>query len=331
MSLLLILANIYSSLAQSLALSNVTNSPAWLEKPGREWPLYNMVVDVSSINNAHVWEKARAAIEKVSAAPMAVRRAEYQSLFVGAGRPSIWLYESQHLNGRLPGPATFQVKKLYLKAGLESRNAELPDHAALELEFLAYLSEQASNSNRAANDWYAVQKLFIKNHAGLWLPTVGQQMIGSVYPAWAAIGNVLIASLSKAEANSRVRKKTKVAVYPGIAQEDKCTLCGFCVQACPEQALKIHENEQATELWLIAKNCTHCRKCEVVCGPKALAFRESKISATILLRQSERANCSACNAPTVSQVEINAVAAMLGEHPAWLDTCLNCRSQAVAS
>jgi TorA maturation chaperone TorD len=286
-----------------------------------------MALELAAGLNSSAWDKAAAELEKVAAAPLGARRAEYQSLFVGPGRPSIWLYESQHLDGRLPGPATFQLKKLYEQGGLESSSAELPDHAALELEFLAYLTEQANYEHSSAKDWHAVRNLFIKNHAGRWLPIVGQQMVRSPYPAWAAIGYVLIASLSKETPKPAHKTPGGDQLFPEIMLAEDCTLCGFCVQVCPVQALKIHEDENTTELWLIPKTCTHCHKCEKVCDSKALNLSAKKLSAATLLRQSQRAICSACSTPTVSQAELKTVAAMLGEHPAWLDYCLDCRSQ----
>ncbi len=327
MSTLITLANIYRSLAHALALSNSSNFPVWLVKPGREWPLYDMALDLAAGLNSSAWHTAAAALEKVAAAPWGARRAQYQSLFVGPGRPRIWLYESQHLDGRLPGPATFQLKKLYTQGGLESSSAELPDHAALELEFLAYLTEQAHRAHNSAKDWHAVRVLFIKNHAGRWLPIVGQQMVRSPYPAWTAIGYALIASLIKETPKPRHKTPGVSELFPEIILEEDCTLCGFCVQVCPVQALKIQEDDLTTELWLIPKNCTHCRKCEKVCHSNALNLTAKKLSSTTLLRQSERAICSACSTPTVSQAELKTVEAMLGEHPAWLDTCLDCRSQ----
>jgi len=327
MSSLTTLANIYSSLAHSLALSNSTNFPAWLVKPGREWPLYGMALELADGLNSSAWNKTAAELEKVAAASLEARHTEYQSLFVGPGCPPIWLYESQHLNGRLPGPATFQVKKLYTKAGLESSSAELPDHAALELDFLAYLTEQASHADSSAQDWLAARTLFIKNHAGRWLPTVGQQMIRSPYPTWAAIGQLLITSLIKETPKPPHKIQSGGEVFPEIARAEDCTLCGFCVQVCPVQALIIHEDEQTTALWLIPKNCTHCRKCEKVCDSNALTFSANEITSETLLRQSERAICPVCKTRTVSQAELKTVATLLGEHPAWLDYCLDCRSQ----
>ena len=90
------LANIYRSLAHALALSNSTSFPVWLVKPGREWPLYGMALELAAGLKSSAWDKAVAELEKVAAAPLGARHAEYQSLFVGPGRPSIWLYESQH-------------------------------------------------------------------------------------------------------------------------------------------------------------------------------------------------------------------------------------------
>ncbi|MBT3390414.1 MAG: 4Fe-4S dicluster domain-containing protein [Chloroflexi bacterium] len=227
------------------------------------------------------------------------------------------------MSGRIIGPTTFQVKKLYEKAGVMLNSAELPDHAALEISFLAYLAEQESLSGADAEDWRAVREAFVEKHAGRWLPTIGGQLLRSPYPAWAAVGYILDACFAEEKPIPKICPVQTGS--PMIIRAEDCTLCGFCVQTCPEKALKIHEDEHTTALWLLAEHCTQCRKCGQVCDQKALSYEIRKLPAAALLRQSHRATCPACSAQTVSQAEINAIATRLGEHPRWLDYCLDCR------
>ncbi len=166
----------------------------------------------------------------------------------GQGRPPIWLYESYHLDGRIPGGATFTVKSIYAQAGLETDSAELPDHAALELAFLAFLCQQEMWDEHSQQEWREARRLFIKNHAGKWLPSVGHGLIQSPYPAWQAIDH-LIVSLQATKRKSRPER----AELPQIADAPACNLCGFCVQICPSRALHIHENQDAYSL--VATTC----------------------------------------------------------------------------
>lgn len=317
------LSPIYAGLAQALAPPSYDPPPAWFCAPGRDWPIFEPAVQIAARQANPHWRQAIEALAAVKTSSRAARRAEYKALFIGQGRPPIWLYEARHVNGRIPGPATFTVQNIYKQAGLESEGAELPDHAALELSFLAFLSRQEIES--ADTERLAVRRLFIKNHAGLWLPDVGRALMHSAYPAWQALGQLLVASLSPNTRPPRSSEASEVA-HPVILEPSDCTLCGFCVQSCPTRALSIHEDDSATALWLAAKRCISCEQCARVCLSKALAMEgASNTSTPVLLRQSERAICPACKTHTVSQAELEAIVTQLGEHPRWLDYCLDCR------
>ncbi|MBL7164555.1 MAG: molecular chaperone TorD family protein [Anaerolineales bacterium] len=307
------LAEIYAGLAEALA-----RPPAgWLSAPGRGWPLYAPVVQLAAQSQDERWKQAVLQMAAVGAGSAESRQRELrESITPGA------LYECQHVNGRFPGPATFAVKNLYARTGLVVEGAEMPDHATAELAFLAYLCEQEARGDADGDDWRAAQRLFIRNHAGKWLPEVGRALLRSASPAWAALGQVLVASLDV----KRLRKSLQTSeVFPYIAEAARCNLCGFCVQVCLTQALRMREDEQHTELWLLPKKCVGCHKCEQACDPGALTLTGEVQAEPRALRRSERAHCPHCGALTVSQAELEAVAARLGEHPAWLDTCLPCR------
>ena len=319
------LFTIYTGLAQALAPPTY-GLPDWLCVSGRTWPIFQPAVEMAAQQFNPTWRQAveaLAALKKKSS--QAARRSEYEALFVGRGRPPIWLYESRHVNGRIPGPATFSVQALYKQAGLESESAELPDHAALELSFLVFLCQQEIKS--ADPEWRAVRRLFIKKHASLWLPNVGRALIHSEYPAWQALGYLLVASLSSSkQLKAQKPEKASAFLLPSIMQPNECTLCGFCVQICPTRALNIVEEESNTTLLLSTKHCIACDHCVRVCIPKALTLESAENTPSpIILRQSERAICPACDTHTVSQAEIDAILTQLGEHPRWLDYCLNCR------
>ena len=147
-------ADMYTALAEAMA-----EPPQWMCLPGREWPLFDLAVQLLP-NSAALPVMALIQEELLTA-----RMARYTNLSSGqAGQPHFWLYESAFLTGRILGQSTFDVAKCYSQAGLEVDGSELPDGAAPELAFLAFL---------ACSDPGA-EKDFLKNHAARWLPALGQ-------------------------------------------------------------------------------------------------------------------------------------------------------------
>ncbi|MBI5051657.1 MAG: molecular chaperone TorD family protein, partial [Chloroflexi bacterium] len=274
--------------------------------------------------------------------------ARYNSLFVGTGRPRFWLYESAYLN-RLFGPETFAVAKIYRAAGLETVGAELPDHISNELAFLEHLARSAETRflgesgflpfGIGQDEILSEEKKFIEDHAGRWLPNLGRALAGSGDEVYAPIGQLLAHWMEEIARQCGIQKaecgRTPIVHHssfhipklPNIAQSDRCTLCGFCVQVCPTRALLIRETQNETALVLKEAACIRCGKCERICESQALtmspAFNSS--SGVIPLRQSSRVECRGCGEPMVSQAEFDFVTAQIG-HPTWLDYCLECRS-----
>jgi nitrate reductase assembly molybdenum cofactor insertion protein NarJ len=161
-------ADLYRALAETLTPDG---PPVWLARAGREWPLCEIAACLGPTS-----EGARRAVEalaEVRAESLEARRTRYSVLFGGAGRPRFWLYESAALTGRILGPATFAVEKLYRATGLERVGAELPDHASLELAFLAHLAAVGQDAVLPA------ERQFIERHAGRWLPSLGRALARS--------------------------------------------------------------------------------------------------------------------------------------------------------
>ncbi|PJB67581.1 MAG: hypothetical protein CO094_03610 [Anaerolineae bacterium CG_4_9_14_3_um_filter_57_17] len=317
---------LYSGLAETLASPGTLGLPAWMSLAGKEWPFFNEVTRLAAMIGTKAWTRAAVALSEVSSSALTTRQAEYEQLFVGATHPPIWLYESHYVDGRMLGPTTFALSKLYTACGLEADGAELPDHAALELSFLAYLARQESAAMDAVQirEWGETRKLFIKSHAGVWLPEVGKTLARSNYPAWVAIGLLLTASLTEQKITPQL--KTTSPLLPQIKEMDKCILCGFCVQVCPTRALAIHEDRETTSLWLSSPLCVHCNKCMHVCPEKVIEMGEENLpSHLILLCESPRGICPKCGEPTFSQAEIKAVVDKIG-NPPWVEYCLKCRT-----
>ena len=328
------LETLYSGLAKVFASPELAGLPEWLALPGREWPVCESVPGLAANTVSDVWTQAAQSLEKVPGSTPATRLMEYEQLFIGLSQPPIWLYEAYYVDGRILGPASFSVSAIYTRNGLEVEGSELPDHASVELAFLAFLVHQESLSAdpTQALVWSEARTLFIKEHAGVWLPGVAKKLIATENPAWAAIGALLIAGLSS-EIRAQPIKKQPVhsskEVVPHIEKVDECILCGFCVQVCPTRALAIREDQLATSLWLNQSGCTHCQKCMRVCPTHIMEMvpvdREAHpASQPIRLIESPRATCPKCGEPTVSRAELDYVIKSIG-HPDWLDYCTNCR------
>lgn len=288
-----------------------------------EWPLLSTVVDLAEQQPSPTLDEAIKAISSVGVGSADEFQRQYQTLFIGGGNPPIWLHESYYVDGRIPGPSTFAVKKLYLDAGLEAAGAELPDHASMEWAFLAHLAEMEGRDQENGEVWRSTQRLFIKNHLMRWYPSVVRGLARSEYPFWVAIGRLCEAVL---ELNpGRGTKSTPQLNLPVIQDEDECTLCGFCVQECPTQALEILEDDQTTAIWLSPSSCNGCQKCVQVCPEFVLTLSgKFKGDDKVLLRESPRSVCPLCGKPTVSKAELAFVAARLGNSK-WVTFCLECR------
>lgn len=324
-------ADLYLALAEALA-----EPPDWLALAGYEWPLFEIAIGLAPFSEA-----VRRAVEPLGtgrAESLTARRARYTALFCGTGCPRYWLYESAVLGGRVLGPETLAVERLYHAAGLETTSAELPDHASMELAFLAHLAAVGQGSILPN------ERQFIEQHAGRWLPQLGRALARSGDEVYAPIGQLLADWLEESVGwrvsgvVSHVTRHSPLATchssplrhLPVIPQADSCTLCGFCAQVCPTRALAVHDTNFETTLLLFPAACVGCGKCERVCEPHALKMKwpsngDRLPASRTVLRQSPRARCLACDQPTVSRAELDFVVTRIG-HPMWLDYCSECRS-----
>ena len=312
-------ADLYLALAEALG-----EPPPWLARRGLEWPLYRHAVALAPASTGVA--RTLPALAQVGEEPPAARQARYRALFSGEGRPRFWLYESLYRSGRLLGPETQAVAQLYAVAGLQIADGELPDHATLELAFLAYLARQPSLNPAHAHCWRQLERQFLKNHAGRWLPALGRGLVATNDPVYAPIGGLLTAWLEE-----QVRRPVGRRGARSLPQvrEAACTLCGFCVQVCPSRALEIEEDGRETALSLVEDRCTGCGRCTQQCESGAMTLC---VSDTVTgngrrrrLRRSPRVSCRGCARPMVSRAELDFVAERLGR-PGWLEYCLSCRA-----
>ncbi len=319
-------AELYYLLAETLV-----EPPLWLAEAGTGWPLFAVVAQLAQLTESRAARRAVEAIRAIPAEDISIRQRRYRLVTTGAGGAPLSLYESMHREGKLYGPSTLAVMQIYHIAGLEPDGAELPDHASVELSFLGWMADKAAASPADAANWQGLARKFIAVHAAEWLPTVGQTLAFSDDAVYAPIGYLLVDWLKEAARPPRPKRaKTKACNLrlPVIPDGDACTLCGFCVQVCPTQALLIKETGTETGLILKPLECISCGKCERVCEYDALIMQKTGDTVRTephALRVSERVACAHCGTPMVSAAELNAIAVMLGERPQWLNYCMECR------
>jgi ferredoxin len=317
-------SELYACLAEVLA-----GPPGWLSLPARDWPLFEAAQALSGVSAA-----ARQAVDEmqtIAAEPAEARQARYTRIFDAPGLTSLILYESGALHGRLLSAETNAVEGWYRRFGLAVSGAELPDHASLELAFLSELASGGQPGPEAD---------FLRQHAGRWLPALGRAIAATRDPVYAPVGRLLAGWVEETCARlgrpgtcpaRKGRRSNAQARCPYLVEQEACTLCGFCVPACPANALSIREDDYQTSLFLQADRCSGCGKCARDCPTSALVLGQwpgeagSPAEQKHLLRTSERARCRTCGEPLISQAELAYVADRL-DHPDWLAYCFDCRS-----
>lgn len=110
--------------------------------------------------------------------PLTELQAEYTGLFIN-GYPELPCppYESAYREGGLLGEAAAEVAQFYERWGLEA-SVELPDHLALELEFLYFLNARAGEAEdpEEATRAHADCRRFLKEHLFQWAPEFAKDL-----------------------------------------------------------------------------------------------------------------------------------------------------------
>ncbi len=132
--------------------------------------------EVLEAAGAHLGEELAGQPEEVLLEDLAV---EYTRLFLGPGR-HVRPFAATYLDGAgasLCGPTTVWVRDFMERAGFELApgHRNLPDHVFVEMEFMARLTLREAEAVEAGDDEAAsqsrhIQKEFLKNHLGRWLP-----------------------------------------------------------------------------------------------------------------------------------------------------------------
>lgn len=144
-------------------------------------------------------------VEEPEAAPgfdLRGLESEYNRLFVGPGHVVSPPYESVYATaeregeqGLVLGTVTLAVQARYREAGLALAEGfnDLPDHVAVELEFMKYMCDrEAETAGAERTGWQIRQSAFINSHLGLWVPRFADSVVkNSVLPYYRAAARLL--------------------------------------------------------------------------------------------------------------------------------------------
>lgn len=133
-------------------------------------------------------------------------KVEYNRLFVGPMSPLCPPYASFYDEnlpkegfGTLMGPASEAMANALREEGLELTldYAELPDHMAIELEFMYYLLSKANAGDQDAELYRQKANTFLKEHLSQWLPEFGVKVSQEArHPFYRGIGLLLESTIN---------------------------------------------------------------------------------------------------------------------------------------
>ncbi len=149
-------------------LSELLNNQAWINSPDSAGP------GQLTLRNFFLSIQGKELDQIVTALA-----AEYASLFLSVGRKPVFPYESVYTSPEhlMMQQARDEVRQEYLREGLNRVESfkEPEDHIALELEFMGYLCQKASDAI-AQEDWavgrayLTHQQRFLDQHLLNWVP-----------------------------------------------------------------------------------------------------------------------------------------------------------------
>jgi len=132
---------------------------------------------------------------------------EYAGLFVGPYELKAPPYGSVYLDGerKVMGDSTLQVIKLYEEAGLvmDQSFKELPDHIAVELEFMYYLSYKEAEALEHSDEERAlaineIRNQFFSQYLRPWVPSFSEKIKELTdHPFYIALADCLATFVSK--------------------------------------------------------------------------------------------------------------------------------------
>jgi TorA maturation chaperone TorD/Fe-S-cluster-containing hydrogenase component 2 len=267
-----------------------------------------MKISSMDASTAQARSRTYAALAQDFARPQEGLEAEYARLFVGPGRPVAHPYESVHREGQVMGDCTLAVRQRYAAEGLAPPGRSLPDHVALELEFMAHLTHREAEARERGDEEEALvclrqQEAFLGEHLGRWLPRFCQRVLaGEAHPFYANLAQRTREHVAQDIAQVRAwLSAAEPADERGrwtVAVESECTLCGLCARLCPQEALRLTQNEGEVCLLFDPSPCDGCAACQQRCPEGAVTVEPSPpVEGRCILVRSLLVTCPGCGRP----------------------------------
>jgi putative dimethyl sulfoxide reductase chaperone len=140
--------------------------------------LFDSMLEVAGRIDPELAELARKLGEDFAAQDLQSLLIDYTKLFLGPMQPLVSPLASVWLSGEATSTqdSTMVALDLYDQAGfeLDEEFREVPDHVAVELEFLCLLTFRQSEAHRAdladiVRDWEQLERFFLAKHLGAWI------------------------------------------------------------------------------------------------------------------------------------------------------------------
>lgn len=262
-------------------------------------------------STAQARSRTYAALAQDFAKPQEDLEVEYARLFVGPGRPVAHPYESVYREGKTMGDCTLAVRQSYAAEGLAPEGHSLPDHVALELEFMAHLARREAEAWERDEEEEALaclrqQEAFLGEHLGRWLPRFCRRVLaGEAHPFYARLAQRAWEHVAQDMAQVRAFLGTaELADERGrwtVAVGSECTLCGLCARLCPREALRLIQDEGGICLLFDPALCDGCAACQQWCPEGAVTVEPSPpAEGQRVLMRSPLVTCPGCGQPHLS-------------------------------
>ena len=269
-------------------------------------------------STAQVRSRTYAVLAQDFARPQEGLEAEYARLFVGPGRPVAHPYESVYREGRVMGDCTLAVRQSYVAEGLAPEGHSLPDHVAVELEFMAHLARREAEARERGDEEGALvylrqQEAFLSEHLSRWLPRFCQRVLaGEAHPFYADLAQrtwqYVAQDMAQVRAWLRAGEPADEWGHWTVAVESECTLCGLCVRLCSQGALRLTQDEGEVCLLFDPSPCDGCAACQQWCPEGAMTVEPStEGEGQLVLVRSPLITCPGCGRPYLSAVLLNRV------------------------
>jgi TorA maturation chaperone TorD/ferredoxin len=255
-------------------------------------------------------------------------------LFVGPLPPLAHPYESVYRTpeGRLMGAVTTQVRRAYAEAGLAiaEDSRELPDQLTVELEFMAFLTNEEANALEQRNDDLVIailerQAAFLRDHLTRWVPEFSHRVVSAgesdfYSTAATTLAAFVVQDLTGTQVRLRElrgddeshdhelpeRPAGEWSVVVRRERPSHCTLCGICTEVCRPAALRLEKDSWNIALAFDPAQCDGCGYCVEYCPERIL--RVERIAQRTMpkdrpdqLARSAVAPCSSCGNPLVAE------------------------------